>query len=111
MDSIVSAVQPAGGYAVILVVVLGGAFVIAREVVKEVLRRAAVQDERTRADFTEAVARERENSEANRAMAERVTNVVEGNSKVIATFIETNRQLTATVERLDRHMLEKDKGQ
>lgn len=104
VDIFFKSLESSGGYAILAGAVLGGVFWLARQVIQSTAQRAKEREGLTRQDFAAQLERERANRAAIEGMTDRVITALDGNTKVIATVIETTRETNDRLEALDRHL-------
>jgi hypothetical protein len=98
MDGLITGLQGEGGYAILLGIVVVSVLAMAREWIKS-----------QQLVHKEGIERERRNADAYRDTTERMTDVVDGNTKAIVTMTATLGPMAETLNRIDRHLLQSER--
>lgn len=110
MEMFFESLESSGGYAILAGAVLVGLFWLAKQVIGDAVARNREREAEMNRRFDEQMNRERADRGTIEGMTDRVIMALDGNTKVIATVIEVNRETNSRLEAIDRHLVKGGDG-
>lgn len=104
MPDVLKSLEPSGGYAILLGVVIVGLFWLTQRWVDTMAKRSVDREEWLHAEHIVQIERERQNTQCYRETTERVIGAIDRNTIIITTMVEIVRSLSDTMQRLDKHI-------